>query len=408
MQFIQGQGLDAVLEELRRLRDGRRRPRPTAAGRRGGRRPSPSLAGRAACSTGRLAADGAPADGRGRRRRDARPTRPRRRRPVDGPAVAAPGDRSELLGPPEAQYYRSVARVGLQVAEALAYAHGQGILHRDIKPSNLLLDARGTVWVTDFGLAKAEGTDGLTHTGDIVGTLRYMAPERFDGRSDPRSDVYGLGADALRAADPAAGLRRAEPGRADRAGRCTTPPAPPRKLDPRDPARPGDDRPEGDRPRTRPAATRRPRSWPRTCGGSWPTGRSGPARAARRSGLAVVPAQPGGGGSARAAGSRPCSSSAFVAVTIAWRNADASRSSPRAGGSESERNESKAKRHEKPAPRPGLRRPAPPSTNTSTRSPTARQLQAPGLQALRRDLLTRVWGSTRISSRRRPTIPACG
>ncbi|HEV3446143.1 MAG TPA: protein kinase, partial [Gemmataceae bacterium] len=79
------------------------------------------------------------------------------------------------------------------VAEALTHAHQQGILHRDIKPSNLLLDARGTVWVTDFGLAKAEGSDDLTHTGDIVGTLRYMAPERFNGRADPRSDVYGLG-----------------------------------------------------------------------------------------------------------------------------------------------------------------------------------------------------------------------
>jgi serine/threonine protein kinase len=93
----------------------------------------------------------------------------------------------------EAPYYRSIARVGLQVAEALAYAHSQGILHRDIKPSNLLLDAKGTVWVTDFGLAKAEGSDALTHTGDLVGTLRYMAPERFDGWSDPRSDLYSLG-----------------------------------------------------------------------------------------------------------------------------------------------------------------------------------------------------------------------
>src|SRR5262249_56106721 len=93
-----------------------------------------------------------------------------------------------------APYYRSVARIGVQAAEALAHAHGQGILHRDIKPSNLLLDAKGTVWVTDFGLAKAEGSDGLTRTGDIVGTLRYMAPERFEGWSDPRSDVYSLGA----------------------------------------------------------------------------------------------------------------------------------------------------------------------------------------------------------------------
>jgi WD40 repeat protein len=78
------------------------------------------------------------------------------------------------------------------VAEALAYAHAQKVLHRDIKPSNLLLDLQGTVWVTDFGLAKEEGDD-LTRTGDLVGTLRYMAPERLSGISDPRSDVYSLG-----------------------------------------------------------------------------------------------------------------------------------------------------------------------------------------------------------------------
>jgi WD40 repeat protein len=81
----------------------------------------------------------------------------------------------------------------VQVADALAYAHRQGILHRDIKPSNLLLDQQGTVWVTDFGLAKAEGADDLTQTGDIVGTVRFMAPERFDGRSLPQGDVYALG-----------------------------------------------------------------------------------------------------------------------------------------------------------------------------------------------------------------------
>ena len=90
------------------------------------------------------------------------------------------------------QFYRNVAHVGLQAADALAYAHAEGILHRDIKPSNLLVDSSGNIWVTDFGLAKAEGTE-LTHTGDFVGTLRYMAPERLDGWADRRSDIYGLG-----------------------------------------------------------------------------------------------------------------------------------------------------------------------------------------------------------------------
>ena len=103
-------------------------------------------------------------------------------------------DSSELskIGQGKDDYYQRVARVGLQVAEALDYAHSHGVMHRDIKPSNLILDVSGTVWVTDFGLAKNEG-DNLTHTGDIVGTLRYMAPERFSGNADGRGDLYSLG-----------------------------------------------------------------------------------------------------------------------------------------------------------------------------------------------------------------------
>ena len=81
----------------------------------------------------------------------------------------------------------------MQAAEALAYAADQGVIHRDIKPANLLLDAHGSVWVTDFGLARATGEADLTRTGDLIGTLRYMAPERFRGVSDHRADVYALG-----------------------------------------------------------------------------------------------------------------------------------------------------------------------------------------------------------------------
>jgi WD40 repeat protein len=88
---------------------------------------------------------------------------------------------------------KAAAKIGLQVARALEYAHRQGTLHRDIKPSNILVDGLGTAWVTDFGLAKAAEDEDLTRSGDLVGTLRYMAPERLRGKADARSDVYALG-----------------------------------------------------------------------------------------------------------------------------------------------------------------------------------------------------------------------
>jgi eukaryotic-like serine/threonine-protein kinase len=101
---------------------------------------------------------------------------------------------SSLAGQGEDRYHREVARLGAQVADALAHAHQRGVLHRDIKPSNLLLDAVGNVWVTDFGLAKFEEGEDLSQSQDLVGTLRYMAPERFRGVSDRRCDIYALGA----------------------------------------------------------------------------------------------------------------------------------------------------------------------------------------------------------------------
>ena len=94
-------------------------------------------------------------------------------------------------------FFDAVARLGVQAAEALEHAHQRGVIHRDVKPDNLLVDHRGHVWVTDFGLALFQsGSTPLTMTGDLVGTLRYMSPEQLRGQRelvDHRTDVYSLG-----------------------------------------------------------------------------------------------------------------------------------------------------------------------------------------------------------------------
>jgi serine/threonine protein kinase/Tfp pilus assembly protein PilF len=94
-------------------------------------------------------------------------------------------------------FFRVVARLGVQAAEALEHAHVLGVLHRDVKPGNLMIDFRGELWVTDFGLARFQDDIGLTRTGDVLGTLRYTSPEQAAGRHqvvDQRADIYSLGA----------------------------------------------------------------------------------------------------------------------------------------------------------------------------------------------------------------------
>ncbi len=95
------------------------------------------------------------------------------------------------------EFFRTAARLLAQAAEALDYAHKLDVVHRDIKPANLLVDNRGAIWVTDFGLAQFHTDAGLTQSGDLLGTLRYMSPEQAGGQRsliDHRTDIYSLGA----------------------------------------------------------------------------------------------------------------------------------------------------------------------------------------------------------------------
>jgi serine/threonine protein kinase len=90
-------------------------------------------------------------------------------------------------------YREKIVSLMADVAEAVAHAHQQGVLHRDLKPGNLLIDPTLQIRITDFGLAKPDTHESLTRPGDVMGTLRYMAPEQFRGQSDVRSDIYSLG-----------------------------------------------------------------------------------------------------------------------------------------------------------------------------------------------------------------------
>jgi serine/threonine protein kinase/WD40 repeat protein len=204
MQYIQGQGLDQVIAELRQLRSASSRHQPPT--RVGDQQTVDAAApGLARCLlTGHFAVHDltaatidAPRPAQDLRSPDNRSApKPPRTEPTKTDVASSamlPGQ-TELstVGTHHRHFFESIARIGQQTASALAHAHERGVVHRDIKPSNLLLDASGIVWVTDFGLAKTEDAD-LTGPGDILGTFRYMPPERFTGRSDSRSDIYSLG-----------------------------------------------------------------------------------------------------------------------------------------------------------------------------------------------------------------------
>jgi eukaryotic-like serine/threonine-protein kinase len=113
--------------------------------------------------------------------------------PVQKPAAAGSHPSSSTH---TSAYFRTVANLGIQAAGALEHAHQEGVVHRDIKPANLMVDIKGHLWITDFGLALLQNDSGLTLSGDLVGTIRYMSPEQAIGRRavlDQRTDIYSLG-----------------------------------------------------------------------------------------------------------------------------------------------------------------------------------------------------------------------
>ncbi|MBM7437121.1 serine/threonine-protein kinase [Streptomyces sp. HB132] len=125
---------------------------------------------------------------------------------VDGPSLADATKESGEVEPREA------ARIGLHVLSALRAAHGAGVLHRDVKPGNVLLARDGQVLLTDFGIAAIEGDSTITRTGELVGSIDYLAPERVRGGDPgPASDLWSLGATLYAAVEGSSPFRRTSP-----------------------------------------------------------------------------------------------------------------------------------------------------------------------------------------------------
>ncbi|MEU9590051.1 serine/threonine-protein kinase [Streptomyces sp. NPDC048219] len=125
---------------------------------------------------------------------------------VEGRSLADAVKEDERVAPREA------ARIGLWVLRALRAAHTAGVLHRDVKPGNVLLADDGRVLLTDFGIAQIEGDSTITRTGEVVGSVDYLAPERVRGHDPgPASDLWALGATLYTAVEGRSPFRRTSP-----------------------------------------------------------------------------------------------------------------------------------------------------------------------------------------------------
>jgi serine/threonine protein kinase/Flp pilus assembly protein TadD len=169
MQYIEGHSLAEVIAELRgQTGDAATKPQPS---------PSPQVEATVDAGAGQVISP------------DSATSAVRQTKPIAA--------LSTVRSAKDATYFRTVAELGIQAAEALDFAHEHGVIHRDVKPANLLVDAESRLWVTDFGLAQVQGDARMTMTGDLVGTLRYMSPEQALAKRvvvDHRTDVYSLGA----------------------------------------------------------------------------------------------------------------------------------------------------------------------------------------------------------------------